>query len=542
MAMTLPKFKISAPVFTLLMALYFTFVLNITFWRKMMAAINAEQAVPALFTASLPIAMVAAFFLIFSIFSFLRLEKIIFPLLIPLSAVANFSMLTYGIIIDNNMVANIMETTHTEASSYLNLAFALWFLATGVLPIILIFMARIERPAFKKDSVQKILAFGAAAMVMLGIGALYSVEYMTVMRNNKGIEKSVVPTYYLSSTYKYFSRKYINDKIPFTAIGEDAVHKPRSANTKKDVMIFVLGETARAQNYELNGYNRPTNKYTKDLGIISFQNVSSCGTATAVSVPCMFSFMGRKDYKENIAKKQSNVMDILSNVGLNTLWIENDEGCKDVCLRIPTIISDKSVKPYCDGNICRDDALLKDVDGYIKTVSANGDVIVIHIMGSHGPTYYKRYPQEMAAFKPDCPRSDIQNCQLDEIVNTYDNTILFTDYIVSEIIKALKAREADVNPALIYMSDHGESLGENGIYLHGMPYSIAPKEQTHVPLMVWVGQSAAKAKGLSMACLEKNAASGTYSHDFLSHSLLGFMDVSTKLYKPELDLFKTCRQ
>ncbi len=542
MTIKIPTFKISSPAITFLMAVFFTFALNLSFWRRMMEGINAEQSVPTGFVVSLPIAMVAVFFILFSVFSFLRIEKIVFLILIPLSAAANYTTYIYGIQIDDNMIANIMETTQTEASSYLNLEFATWFFITGILPFLILLRTKIIRPAFKKDFTAKAVSFGIAVLIMAGIGTLYSLDYMTVMRNNKGVEKHAVPTYYLSSTFKYFKHKYVNDRIPFTVIGEDASLSNPTNNTKKDVMIFVLGETARSQNYELNGYNRATNVHTKGLGVISFQKVRSCGTATAVSVPCLFSFMGREHYKDHIAKKQSNVMDVISKSGLKTLWVENDEGCKDVCNRIPTIIIDKTEQPFCDGNICRDDALLNDIDGYISGMKDTGGVIVLHIMGSHGPTYFKRYPEDHRRFKPDCPRSDIQNCTLDEITNTYDNTILFTDFIMAETIKQLKSHEKDINPSLLYVSDHGESLGENGIYLHGMPYGIAPDEQTKVPLIFWTTNTVANAKNLDLDCIEKKAITGEFSHDNISHSLLGYMGVSTGLYKPEFDIFASCRQ
>lgn len=523
------------------MAAYFTFGLNLTFWKKMIAAIHAESEVPFAFIISLPIAMTAIFFLIFILFSLLRVQKPLFAILLPLGAIANYATFTYGITIDNNMIANVIETTQAEASTYLTFEFILWFVLSGIIPLILVVMTNITRPDFKRDLRNHILSMVCAAGLLGLIGVAFSIEYMTVMRNNKGIEKSVVPTYSISSTVKYFKRKYLIDRIPFQEIGQDAAITRMPANGKKDVFIFVLGETARSQNYSLNGYEKPTNAHTQNMDVISFREARSCGTATAVSVPCLFSFMGREDYKEHIAKKQSNVMDVLAKGGHKTLWIENDEGCKGVCDRTPTIIIDKNEKPYCDGSICRDDALLNDIDGYIKDMKDTGGVIVIHIMGSHGPTYYKRYPQDHRKFMPDCPRSDIQNCSAEEIVNTYDNTILFTDFIIAETIKKLKAQEGDINPSLLYVSDHGESLGENGIYLHGMPYGIAPDEQTKVPLIFWTTNTVAKAKGINLGCLRQQALTGTFSHDNIAHSLLGYMGVTTSLYKPDLDIFSTCK-
>jgi lipid A ethanolaminephosphotransferase len=536
------RFRLSAAWLPLILAVFFTGALNLSFWEKMIAALKAETTLSAGFAFSLPLAMIAIFYLIFNLLTFRPVEKIIFAVLIPLSAIANYATHTYGVYLDNNMIANVMETTTAEAGSYLNLPFTIWFGATGVLPLALLFAARIDHPPFPKNLIRKGAGMAAALALMGVIWMLYSVDYMAFFRNHKGIEKNLVPSYVISSSVKYFKQRYINAKIPFTETGLDAARAAPSPGGKPDVMVFVLGETARGMNYELNGYPRPTNAHTRDKGLISFADVSSCGTATATSVPCMFSFMGREAYKESIAKKQSNTMDILARTGLKTLWVENDEGCKSVCDRIPTIITDKSVTPYCNGEVCRDDMLLNDLPAQIDAMKDTGGVIVIHIMGSHGPTYYKRYPDEHRFFKPDCPRSDIQNCTTEEIVNTYDNTILFTDYVMAKVIDILAAKADTVNPAMLYVSDHGESLGENGIYLHGMPYAIAPREQTHVPLIFWAPDQTAAAKGMDLSCLKDTANKKSFSHDHISHSLLGYMDVRTSLYNPALDLFEPCRK
>jgi lipid A ethanolaminephosphotransferase len=163
---------------------------------------------------------------------------------------------------------------------------------------------------------------------------------------------------------------------------------------------------------------------------------------------------------------------------------------------------------------------------------------VIHQLGSHGPAYYLRYPEKFRRFTPDCRTAELGNCSPEEIVNAYDNSILYTDYIVSTVIDMLKAREAKMAGSMIYMSDHGESLGENELYLHGAPYFIAPSQQTHIPFVLWTGKETRA--GIDQPCL-KATAGEPRSHDNLFHTVLGLMNVATEVYDPALDALAACR-
>ncbi|OPZ76733.1 MAG: Phosphoethanolamine transferase EptA [Alphaproteobacteria bacterium ADurb.Bin438] len=193
---------------------------------------------------------------------------------------------------------------------------------------------------------------------------------------------------------------------------------------------------------------------------------------------------------------------------------------------------------YCTSSYCKDEVLLDGLEDVIKNIK-NDTVIVLHTMGSHGPSYHNRYPDEFKKFVPSCDTSDIQNCSKEEIVNTYDNTILYTDFIVSSAIDILK-KFNNLEIGLIYVSDHGESLGENGIYLHGMPYSIAPKSQTSVPMMIWMSDNMKKYDFINYECLKDKASKGQFSHDNLFHSLLWLMEIDTKIYNEDFNMFKGC--
>jgi lipid A ethanolaminephosphotransferase len=252
--------------------------------------------------------------------------------------------------------------------------------------------------------------------------------------------------------------------------------------------------------------------------------------------------MGRANYDEARAVAQDNVLDVIQRAGINVQWIDNDSGCKDVCSHVPTLNIDINTKsPLCDGKYCFDEIMLPELKRLVSEAKGKDSLITLHLIGSHGPTYFRRYPAAHRVFTPDCERSDIQNCSHDELVNTYDNTIAYTDYILSQVIEILKANSTEFNTSMLYMSDHGESLGEKGLYLHGAPYALAPEEQTHVPGLLWLSDNYVKEKPVNITCLRQEAENKNVSHDYLSHSLLNMTGVITSIYKPELSLIANCK-
>ena len=268
---------------------------------------------------------------------------------------------------------------------------------------------------------------------------------------------------------------------------------------------------------------------------IVFKNVASCGTATAVSVPCMFSNMNRDDFNVNDAKFTQNVLDIALSAGYSVSWLENNSGCKGVCNRIPTEDLRASDDPkWCKGGYCYDEILLDGLDEKLQNLKYNS-VIVLHMMGSHGPSYFERYPDKFKKFQPTCDTADLQDCTREQIVNTYDNTILYTDYVVANVIEKLKAYP-QYQSAMLYISDHGESLGENNIYLHGLPYKIAPDYQKQVPMILWLSDKMAESNKINVDILRQKAETSEYSHDNFFHTLIGLTDIKTTVYKRDMDL------
>ncbi|WP_271273462.1 phosphoethanolamine transferase [Aliamphritea hakodatensis] len=537
----LPQLSIAQMTFCL--TLYYVLILNLPLFREFYSILSAADAVKTGFVISIPFFIFAVIYLVFNLAVWPYITKPLFSLILITSSMVSYSMYNYGIYIDYGMVENIFETDTAEASAYVSLYSACWVLLLGILPALLLISTRRRKQTILSLLLEKCLGIATAVGIILVIFWLYYQDYSSVGRNNHYLKKMIVPTEYIYSTANYVNQTYLTEPVSHTQIGTDAQQKPAATRSEKPtLMVFVLGETARAQNYELNGYPRATNRYTRDMNVISFQDVTSCGTATALSVPCMFSNLNREDYDKQIAANQDNLLDILQRAGIDILWKENDGGDKGVADRVKSeVIERGSSHPLCNGKTCYDMALLDNFSNNVSSLK-NNRLIALHLIGSHGPTYYQRYPAEFKAFTPDCPRSDIENCEISEIVNTYDNTLLYTDYVISQTIEKLKALESEYNTALFYISDHGESLGENGVFLHGIPYLLAPETQKKVPLITWFSDGFLRQKNLSTDCLKKQAQSGSYSHDNVFHSMLGIMDVTTSVYTPSLDLFAECRQ
>ncbi len=529
--------------FTLCIALFYVFVFNIPLYEVIKRGIEKQPDVDPLFIASMPLFLTMALSLVFSLFSVKYLLKPFFILLTLLSSGVFFAALKYNVVFDYGMIENTFQTNSAEALMYVNFASIGSMLLTGILPAYLIYQADIQYQPLLKELLHKIV-FMLAMLVGLGLIAFfYFQDYASFGRNNSEMRRYIVPTYFVGSASKYIHEHYLQKPLTYQSLGLDAKNTSANVNGKPNLLVLVVGETARSMNYQYYGYGRPTNAHTQDQGLLAFQDMRSCGSATAVSLPCMFSRMGREDYNARRALAQDTVIDVLDHGGIKVQWFDNDSGCKGVCEQVEHLTIELNSDPQlCTGQYCFDQVLLNKLDEALANAEAKDTVIVLHVIGSHGPTYFLRYPPEHRRFVPDCPRSDIQNCSAEELMNTYDNTILYTDYIISEVVNKLKQQQNNFDTAMLYLSDHGESLGEKGMYLHGAPYSIAPIEQTSIPMLAWVSDDFSQDNHLNMTCLAKEAEKGGFSHDNLFDSLLGLMNIQTQVYQKPLDIFARCRR
>lgn len=525
-------------------AFFFTTIGNIALWKSLWGLIDLNSLRSVLFLASLPVVLFCLFNLMLTpLLALPFVRKPLLAVLIVTSAACSYFMLHYNVLIDRSMVQNVFETNQAELNAYLSLPLLLTLLTLGVLPAAGLAWVRTTSGA---ASTRSLLVWPASVLasllVLLAIGFAFYKDYSSLLRNNRYLRDQLLPLNVVRHTHGYLKGLYSTRQQPLHPIGMDA---RRIAGPRPKLVILVVGETARSQNFQLNGYPRATNpRLSRTEGVISFNDVSSCGTATAISVPCMFSQMTRGQYDDVRAATEENVLDILQRTGISVLWRNNNNGgCKGVCERVPTEdMPALKVAGQCvnaDGT-CYDDVLLHQLGARIDAI--NGDaLIVLHQLGSHGPTYFERYPAASRAFSPTCDSNQIQHCSNEALVNTYDNTLVHTDHLLGKAIDLLQGYADQRDVALIYVSDHGESLGERGMYLHGTPYFIAPREQTQVPMVMWFSPEFSRNAGLDLACLHQNALHRAHSHDNLFHSLLGLFAVNSGVYQHDLDVFAGCR-
>ncbi|WP_232568611.1 phosphoethanolamine transferase [Photobacterium iliopiscarium] len=531
-------FHLKMTSFIVWLSLYFALLFNFPTLAKIFSL--SHNVTNPIFPYTAPIVLIAAFIIIFSCLCWPYIFKTIMIFLTITSSMALFAEVNYHTLFDNAIIESIFQTRSDEAWSYVNLHSITYIVVFGLLPSIWIACVKItKRKTFLKEIIARIILIGIAMTALLIIALTNYKSYAAVGRNNHYLNRMIIPGHVYAGG-KYLYKEFIYKPLPYKKQGLDAKLLP-TENHKPTLFVMVLGETARTYDYAYNGYKRDTNPYTKNEGIISFKNVESCGTYTALSVPCMFSNLTRAHYNQDRAYSQDNAVDIIHRAGAEVLWIDNDGGSKGVAARVPYVATDTSQhNQYCDGTSCYDGVMLKKAAAFINKDDKN-KLLVLHLIGSHGPTYFQRYPKQFDRFKPSCNRSDIENCTDQEIKNVYDNTILYTDYVDEQVIKLLKKNEGKYNVAMLYMSDHGESLGENGFYLHGAPFPIAPKEQKHVPWLLWIPTQYAQQKGINLSCLRSKEDIGHLSHDNLFHSLLGLYGVKSKVINPALDISASCR-
>jgi lipid A ethanolaminephosphotransferase len=455
------------------------------------------------------------------------------------TAVAVHYMSAYGVYLDADMLRNVLHTDSKESSELLSPRL-LVPLALTLIPVTALWRVRLIKRSWPRALALR-SAFLVAMAAVVGVGVLLSFQDISsLVRNHREVRYLVTPANYVVALSKVLLASPPGPKQALLPVGTDARQAARAGGGKPRLLVLVVGETARAQNWGLNGYARQTTpELAKIDGLINFSQTSACGTSTEVSLPCMFSPYGRRHYDEKEIRSHQSLLHVLDHAGVATLWRDNQSGCKGVCDGLPTQrLADAEDAQLCNGKRCMDEILIKNLSAQLSPVEGDR-VVVLHQLGNHGPSYFERYPSQFQRFTPACENPELGQCERQDIVNAYDNALLYTDHFLAQTINLLKS-QTQYDTALIYVSDHGESLGEKGLFLHGVPYSIAPMEQTRVPMVMWFSPGFVRTANLDVGCLRREAEEPA-SHDNLFPSVLGLMRVSTREYQSAYDLFAKCR-
>ena len=525
-------------------ALWMAVAGNLPLWRRLAGLGLLQTPGGALFALSMLAIIFGLLSALLGVFAWRASFKAVAIGMLLTTAVASHFMLSFGVLMDPGMITNAMQTDVREARALASWRLAASIVVLAVLPGWLLWRQPAAYGTLPRQLGRNLLLAAAGVSIAAGAGLLSAQTMASVMRNHKDVRYLTNPLAALYSAGWVAARPFERDSSILTRVGEDARLAPATALSRPRILLLVLGETGRSGNFSINGYARPTSPGLEREGAVTFRNAWSCGTSTAASVPCMFSNLGREDF-DSRKTQHEGLLDVLQRAGLGVLWIDNQSGCKGVCDRIPAASTASITEsPLCASGECLDGVMLEGLDERIAALDpkrvSRGLVIVMHQMGSHGPAYYLRSPAAMKRFLPECTTAALQDCTQDQLVNAYDNSIVYTDHFLSQAIGWLKTRAGAADTAMVYVADHGESLGEKNLYLHGLPYAIAPDVQKHVPWISWVSDGLQRSAGLSLDCL-RAAQDKRISHDNYFHSVLGFAGVETSTYRSSLDVYAPCR-
>ncbi len=525
-------------------SLWLASVGNFALWQQVHQLPEVTGLRGLAFAVGFGVIITAALTALLSFFNWRGLLKPLLTVFFLSAASGAYFMVSYGIVIDSTMITNVVQTDTKEALDLLNWRMLISLLILGVLPCWVLWKTPLKTLRWGQQALSNALTF--ATSVVLIVAALLAVfqDFSSIMRNHTQLRYLVNPLNSFYAIGMVSAKPFQRNNTILLPAGRDAKVASLKATDKPPLLLLVLGETARMGNFGVNGYERNTTPELAKENIISLKGVMSCGTSTATSVPCMFSHLGKEEFEARKNNHES-LIDVLQHAGLAVLWIDNQSGCKGVCERVPQVLTKELKHPtLCKDGECFDEIMLQQLDERIQALPAErrakGVVVVMHQMGSHGPAYYKRVPDSFKKFQPECKSNALQECAREQVINSFDNTILYTDHFLGQAIQWLKKSEATSAPALLYVSDHGESLGENNLYLHGLPYRVAPDVQKRVPWITWWSSRFEKQSGLSRTCL-KNKAAAPLTHDSYFHSVLGLMSVSSEVYQAKLDVHADCR-
>jgi lipid A ethanolaminephosphotransferase len=514
----------------LLVAAFATTFANFTMFARMLEWTLASDT-HWIYATSTVVVQFLVLVLFFALLTAHPAYRFMLCFLLLVTAASAYFVDSYGVVIDHDMLLNAVATNPAEARGLLSRRMLGYLLVLFVVPVVWMFRQPVRRQTVVRRLGSHLSLMLVSGALIAGLVLSMSSFWVSFWREHPEIRVYSNPMAAIHASYKLIKKEYFNGPKNFRAIGQDA--KIPESDVDRELVIVVVGETARADHFSLNGYPRETNPLLSQRDdVVSFSKVSSCATATRFSVPCMFAEVGRTDFDHKVANKTENALDVLTRSGVSILWRDNNSDSKGVADRVvfENFMTPEN-NPVCDPE-CRDIGLLHGLDAFIAGHEAGDILIVLHTMGSHGPAYYERVPAAFQKFQPICETNQLDQCTDEQIRNSYDNTILYTDYFLDQTLEFLKQYDDRFETAMLYVSDHGESLGEAGIYLHGMPYLLAPDAQTHVPMLLWFG---AQHTDLDIEKLRQQNAS-ELSHDNLFHTLLGMFEVTSEVYRPEIDL------
>lgn len=534
---------LSLSQFSLFLSIWLGMAINLSFYHKIKLLTPYTGLKSSAFVVATVLIVIAAYNLIMQLLQWRYTAKISTFIFVLLGGLSAYFVTSLGVVISPDQIQNAMQTDVQEATDLFSWQLVVWCIWSVILPLFLFMQLPIRQDKLQIQLKSKMLHITGSFVVVLALLFVFYIDYAAIFRENRDLKGMISPQNVIASSLSYYHKKAPKQNLPLVIYGEDAYQIKKVTQTAQPkLMVLVIGETARAESFALNGYARATNPQLSKQKIINFTQVSSCGTATAVSLPCMFSGMTRQNYDEALASHREGLLDLAQRAGYKVTWIENNSGCKGVCNRVEIYqIPEEIKRKWCNSEECYDEILVESLKAYILQLPKNDQtprLVVLHQMGSHGPAYYKRSTAQYQPFQPTCESNAIQGCSAQQLLNSYDNSIVYTDHVLSQIIDVLKPIQ-HYQTGFWYLSDHGESTGEHGLYLHGAPYAIAPTQQTHIPMMMWFSDQWKAQAAQQVICLTQQQQK-VLSQDNLFPTLLDLLDIQSQVINKNNDLLQTC--
>jgi len=460
------------------------------------------------------IALFTITFLILSLITIIAppLTKPFCMILALTNSIAVYFVVTYHVILGKNMMGNAFNTRATEAMDLFHPMLLVYIFFLGILPSVLLLKMHIN----KVHRLRLLLHTLGLLLITIVIAYLNSTSWLWFDKHAKHLGGIVMPWSYTINAIRYQGAQ---SNAPVKLLPKAVFN-----NNQKMLVVLVIGESARSNNFSLYGYNRDTNPLLEKNGVVALKQTQSSSTYTTASVASMLSHNGNHGMYEPLPS-------YLKRSGVDVIWRTSNWGQPHI--DVNSFQTEGELVGQCQGEGCSyDEVLLTGLKARIQSSDKQKIFVALHTKGSHGPSYYMKYPKSFEVFKPVCKSVELSNCSNQALINAYDNTILYTDYFLDKTIKLLKKIE-NTPTLFIYISDHGESLGEYGLYLHGTPFSIAPEVQKNIPFIVWMSDSFKKSERARGQALDLN---GPYSQNNIFHTVMGAFDMHSPIYKPSLDL------
>ena len=431
--LALPR-KIAFNHFLFLTAFFWTACFNAPIVSSIIKSASADKnnLLPTLILALA--VSVSVFFLSMSIIALLGLlPRLIFKglmiLLTLLGATSLVVWLYYGIAMTPDMVRNFLATDFHEASGYWS-----WSLALNFILITLPGLLLINRLRSSRRPESKLKRLGICVVTLLcGVFVLFVQlqPFSALMRGDKSLRYLFAPVNIVYSTSSTLLRDQNPEKAQKVIV--DASPKAIFTSDKPTLFVVLIGETARSANWQLASYEKPTNPELSKLNIINIPKVQACGTSTDVSLPCMLSRVGRRDYDRKRILSEESLPSLLKRSGFSVTWVDNQSGCKGTCDGVR--VTKPTLDPlYCQAGSCMDGVFNRSVDDAFNALETQRHaVLFLHMMGSHGPAYYKRSTESEKVFGKECTDPTFKSCSKESIRAAYDSSIRYTDRVVPQI-------------------------------------------------------------------------------------------------------------